>query len=135
MITGFLHIVAFHTSFPVYVGGIIFLIVAVAAVYVRSLVKVLVRLRNSAITGAAVATALVLYVGTVRHAALVKQAAEWGHGPTTLLAYGAGDTFVIVTAVTFAVLMFRKKARKAAAAARNGGTRSQRRPVRAGGRA
>lgn len=133
--TAFLHVVAFHTSFPVYVGGILAGLILLAALYVRSLVKVLVRLRNSAFIGAGVAAALVLYVGAFRHAALVKAAAEWGRGgPDALLAFGGGDIFVIVTIAAFGFLMFRKKARKAAVAARSGNG-PQRRPVRAGGRA
>jgi cytochrome c biogenesis factor len=101
----------FDPSFPVYVAGTIAGLVALAAVHAKSLAKALIRLRNSMIAGAVTAIILVIFVAMARHSALVQNAAAWGHrSPGELLAYGGGDTFVIVTLATFLYVAFRKQA-------------------------
>src|SRR5215468_720785 len=66
------------------------------------------RLPRSALAGAVAAAALTLWAGTVRHAALARSAAQPLSGgqtlaPHSILEAGFITTFVVVTAVVFAV--------------------------------
>jgi hypothetical protein len=66
------------------------------------------RLARSVLAGLAAAAALTLWVGTVRHAALVRSAAQPmgdGHKLTHgfILEWGFAGAFVVVTAVVFVV--------------------------------
>jgi hypothetical protein len=78
------------------------------------------RLARSALAGLATAAALTAWVGTVRHAALVKSAAtplSDGHklSPGFILECGFAGTFIVVTAAVLAVsaVLDARRARRA----------------------
>jgi len=123
-----------HPSFGVYAG-----VLAAALVVIAGLVATsrrahghLRRLGRCAIAGAAVATALVVWVSSKRHAQLVAAAARPvnGHPTSTaiLVADGFAFTALAVTVVLFAVATLAARRRRAPALTRTGHAR----PVRTG---
>src|SRR5215831_8444497 len=104
------------------VAGVLAAAAVLAAVTYRLAGSVVARrLPRSAIAGAVAAAALTLWVGTVRHAALARSAAQpLGGGqkltPHSLLESGFIATFVVVTAVVFAVsaVLGKRASRRAA---------------------
>ena len=105
------------------VAGVLAAAAALAAVtYWLAGAVVARRLPRSALAGAAAAAALTLWVATVRHAALIRSAAQpLSDGqkltPGFILECGFTGTFVAVTAVVFAVsaVLGRRASRRAAA--------------------
>ena len=92
------------------------------------------RLPRSAVAGLAAAAALTLWVGTVRHAALVRGAAQpMSDGqkltPGFILETGFVGTFVVATAMVFAVAAVLGKRATRRAARQDGGA-----PAARGGR-
>jgi hypothetical protein len=112
---------------------------AVAAVTYRLAGSVVARrLPRSAMAGAAAATTLTLWVGTARHAALAHSAAKPLSGgqkltPHSILEGGFIATFVVVTAVVFAVSAVLGKRASRRASRQDGGAPATRRRAAARG--
>ena len=97
------------------------------------------RLPRSAVAGLAAAAALTLWAGTVRHAALARSAAQpMSDGqkltPGFILGTGFVGTFVVATAVVFAVSAVLGKRATRRAARQDGGAPAGRRARRAAAR-
>jgi hypothetical protein len=114
-------------------AGALAALAALAAVTYRLAGSVVARrLPRSAVAGAVAATALTLWVGTVRHAALARSAAQPLSGgqkltPHSILEGGFIATFVVVTAVVFAVSAVLGKRASRRAARQDGGALAARR--------
>ena len=113
--------------------GVLAAVAALAAVTYRLAGAVVARrLPRSALAGAATAAALTFWVGTVRHAALARSAAQplsGGHKltPHSILEGGFIATFVVVTAVVFTVSAVLGKRARRRATRQDGGAPAARR--------
>src|SRR5690242_11051326 len=120
-------------------GGVLAAVAALAAVTYRLAGSVVARrLPRSAMAGAVAAAALTLWVGTVRHAALARSAAQPLSGgqkltPHSMLEGGFIATFVVVTVVVFAVSAVAGKCASRRASRQDGGTPAARRRAAARG--